>query len=342
MARLILMYRFRPYFQRGAARSDDFEEDTMRFHTILVPSLIVGLALTLGCAEEIPVETADPGTVEDPAAEGPGPVTLSEGFSTPESVLYDADEDVYYVSNISGAPLEENGQGYISRITAADRNVEARWIDGTSEEVTLNAPKGMAIVGDELWVTDITTVRRFDRQTGASRGEIRIEGAMFLNDLVSAGGNVAYVSDSGLQAAADGFEPTGSDAVYRIDRDGSVERIAAGENMNRPNGLAVRNSEVWVVTFGANELYRLDDGEKADVQNLPAGSLDGLILLDDGSVLVSSWEAGAVFRGREGSFETVIEDVDSPADIGYDTRRDLVLVPHFMDDQVSIHPLRTD
>jgi sugar lactone lactonase YvrE len=306
----------------------------MRFPAILVHSLTVCLALTLGCAEEAPVEPADPGTVEEA-----GPVTLSEGFSTPESVLYDAEHDVYYVSNISGGPLEENGQGYISRITASDRNVESRWIDGESEEVTLNAPKGMALVGDELWVSDITTVRRFDRQSGASRGEIRIEGAMFLNDLAAADGNEAYVSDSGLRASADGFEPTGTDAVYRIGRDGSVERIASGQDLNRPNGLAVRNSEVWVVTFGADELYRLDDGAKADVQNLPAGSLDGLVVLDDGSVLVSSWEAGAVFRGRDGSFETVIENIDSPADIGYDTRRNLVLVPHFMDDQISIHPL---
>lgn len=311
----------------------------MRLRTILVQSLIVCLALTLGCAEEAPVEPADPGTAERAVTEEAGPATLSEGFSTPESVLYDADGDVYYVSNINGAPLEENGRGYISRITASDRNVESRWIDGEADGVTLNAPKGMALVGDELWVTDITTVRRFDRQSGAPRGEIRIEGAMFLNDLASADGSAAYVSDSGLRASADGFEPTGSDAVYRIDRDGAVEQIASGENMNRPNGLAVRNSEVWVVTFGANELYRLDNGEKADVQNLPAGSLDGLVLLDDGSLLISSWEAGAVFRGREGSFETVIENVDSPADIGYDTRRNLVLVPHFMDDQVSIHPL---
>jgi sugar lactone lactonase YvrE len=312
----------------------------MRFPAILVHSLIVCLALGLGCAEEGPVETADPGTAERESVEEAGPVTLSEGFSTPESVLYDAEHDVYYVSNISGPPLEENGQGYISRITASDRNVESRWIDGESEDVTLNAPKGMALVGDELWVTDITTVRRFDRQSGASRGEIRIEGSMFLNDLASADGSAAYVSDSGLRASADGFEPTGSDAVYRIDGDGSVQQIASGQDLNRPNGLAVRNSEVWVVTFGADELYRLDDdGAKADLQNLPAGSLDGLVLLDDGSILVSSWEAGAVFRGRDGSFETVIENIDSPADIGYDTRRNLVLVPHFMDDQISIHPL---
>ena len=43
-----------------------------------------------------------------------------------------------------------------------------------------------AIAGDYLYVADLTVIRRFDRRTGAPRGEFAIPGATFLNDVVAA------------------------------------------------------------------------------------------------------------------------------------------------------------
>ena len=97
-----------------------------------------------------------------------------------------------------------------------------------------------------------------------------------------------------------------------------------------------------VVTFGTGELYSLDaKGKKADAQKLPKGTLDGIIGLPSGDVLVSSWEAQSIYRGKPGGdFNVVVEDVKSPADIGYDTKRHLLLVPHFMDSIVTLHPIQ--
>ena len=100
------------------------------------------------------------------------------------------------------------------------------------------------------------------------------------------------------------------------------------------------NGKVWVVTFGANELYQLDKGKKTNVVTLPKGSLDGLVHLDDGAFLVSSWDGKAVYRGpQSGPFTPVLENINAPADIGYDTKRKRLLVPHFMDSIVTIHPM---
>ena len=53
-----------------------------------------------------------------------------------------------------------------------------------------------------------------------------------------------------------------------------------------------------MVTFGSGELYRLSaKGQKEAAVKLPKGQLDGIVTLEGGSVLVSSWEAQAVFRG---------------------------------------------
>ncbi|HET7712264.1 MAG TPA: hypothetical protein VFL80_10085, partial [Thermoanaerobaculia bacterium] len=138
----------------------------MRNH-VLVLALGV-LMLFAGCqkTEETPaVDTAATTAPTDTAP--PPPTEISEGLSTPESVLYDAEQDVYFISNINGSPVEADDNGYISRVNAETLQVEAKWIDAAKADVKLGAPKGLAIVGDELWVTDITQIAKFDRKTGA-------------------------------------------------------------------------------------------------------------------------------------------------------------------------------
>jgi hypothetical protein len=294
-------------------------------------------AILLGCAKEQPVPDATAPPPEQPASE---PVILAEGFSTPESVLYDAEQDVYFVSNINGSPLDADDNGYISRINAETHEVEARWIDGEKEDVTLGAPKGMAITGDTLWVTDITVVRKFDRKTGAPLGEVAIDGTTFLNDPTAGADGSVFVSDSGMKAGPEGFAPSATDAIYRIAPDGKVEKLISGDDLARPNGLVATDAGVWAVTFGGNELFMVADGAKSSAVQLPGSSLDGLVLLEGGDVLVSSWDAKSIYRGPvAGPFEAVITDVNAPADIGFDTKRNLVLIPLFTDNKVALHPL---
>ena len=42
---------------------------------------------------------------------------VTEGISTPESVLYDAAADRYLVSNINGKPVDADNNGYITEIS---------------------------------------------------------------------------------------------------------------------------------------------------------------------------------------------------------------------------------
>ena len=266
------------------------------------------------------------------------PKTIS-GFQTPESVLYDPDQDVYLVSNINGQPLAADDNGFISRVNPETLQVDLKWIDAAKPDIILNAPKGMAILGDDLYVADLSVVRKFDRKTGQPKGEVAIPGSTFLNDVAS-DGKAIYVTDTGMKAGAGGnFEPTGTDAVWKIVAD-KPQKIASGSDLDRPNGVEIVDGKVWVVSFGANELYQVDKGKKTNVSKLPKGSLDGLVHLSDGSFLVSSWDGKAVYRGKNNSFQTVVENVDSPADIGYDTKRHRLLIPHFMENVVSIHEVQ--
>ena len=304
--------------------------------------LIALTVLIVACQKnESTTDTAVATPAPPKTSTAPQPVTINQGLQTPESVLWDPQQDVYFISNINGQPLAADNNGYISRVNPDTMQVEAKWVEGgVKPGVTLNAPKGMAIVGETLYVADITTVRKFDRKSGAPQGEIKIPGSTFLNDVAS-DGIAVYVSDSGLKAGAGGnFEPTGTDAIWKITRDAAM-KIAAGDDLKRPNGVEAKGGKLWVVSFGGNELYQLDHGKKKNVATLPKGSLDGLVLLEDGTFLVSSWDGKAVYRGpAAGPFRTVLENVNAPADIGYDSKRNRLLVPHFMDSIVTIHTLQ--
>jgi len=304
-------------------------------------SILVASALALaapGCGGG----TNDAASADSLASAPPGADQIAVrdvGFATPESVLHDPLTDTYLVSNINGSPLEADDNGFISQVTAEGQVTSLKWIDGASDSVTLHAPKGMAVVGSFLYVADLTTIRRFDRRTGEPRGEFPIPGSSFLNDVAATEDGSVYFTDSGFRAGAGGFEPSGTDAVYRLRPDGGLDTLARGDSLGRPNGIALAGDSVWVVSFGSGELYRVVSGGRADIHKLPKGTLDGLIIVV-GDLFVSSWEGESVFRGRPaGPFAEALKGIKTPADIGHDLWRNRILIPLFNENEVRFVPL---
>ena len=304
--------------------------------------LTLVLALSACAADETErVETAELDTAAMPA---PAAISFTDvAFQTPESVLHDEAGDMYLVSNINGGPTDKDDNGFITRLSPDGQRVELRWIDGASAAVTLHAPKGMAIRGDSLFVSDIDTVRIFNRNTGEPLGGWGVPNADFLNDLAVGPDGTLYVTDSGVNAASQGAGTTATDAVYRFGPNGETETVASGGDLARPNGIVAGPQDVVVVTFGANRVVRLDPtGTPTELATLPAGQLDGVVRLGDGTLLVSSWEGQAVYRVPPGGarIDTVLQNVESPADIGYDARRNRLLIPLFMPNRVEVREVR--
>ena len=137
------------------------------------------------------------------------------------------------------------------------------------------------------------------------------------------------------------FEGTGTDAVYAIDK-GKLKPIAKSKELGWPNGLLAVDKSVLAVSLSTNELYRLDEkGARQDVTKLPEGGLDGIVAVGD-KLLISSWKGSAVYRGKLGSdkFEVVVPNVKGPADIGYDSKRNRLLVPRFVDNAVEVYEIK--
>ena len=222
----------------------------------------------------------------------PNLVTFTDiGHAQPEPVLFDPVADVYVISNLNGVPLATDDNGFITRLRPDGEAIAARWIDDASDAVTLHAPKGMAIFGDTLYVADIDVVRLFDRRTGEPIGEIGVPDATFRNDVAAGPDGVIYVSDTDFALGAAGETTMASNgAVYTI-VEGMAERFAAGNDLTTPNGLIVdRNSDVYVVTMGdpGAVLAIQPDGTHRDVASIPGGMLDGVVILLDNALAISS------------------------------------------------------
>jgi hypothetical protein len=275
-----------------------------------------------------------------PLSAAPPPAAgMIGGLRGPESVLYDPQQDVYFISNINGGLLAADNNGFISRVQPDSLAVELKWVEGGKNGVTLDGPKGMAIVGETLYVADVQAVRTFDRRTGAPQGAIALPGATLINDLTTDGRSV-YVSDTGVRPAAGiTFQATGTDAIWKIDGE-RAEKIAAGTELMQPNGLDFVDGTLRVAAFAGDDLYVLDGSKRKTLAHLPGGQLDGLVHLPDGRVAITSWLAKEVFVGNPGGpFVPILAGVSAPADIGYDAKRHRLLLPSSTANQVTIHEL---
>lgn len=285
-----------------------------------------------------PSATAAPSAPAKPPA--PTPAVRFTGFSTPESVLYDEARDRYLVSNVSGRPVDADNDGFISVLAPDGKITNLKWIEGGKQKVTLNAPKGLAIAKDVLYVADLDTVRMFDITTGAPKGEIKLAGATFANDVAAGDDGKIYVADSGLKMEGGDFKPTGTDSVWVIEK-GKAKVLAKSTDLARPNGLLVDGKSLIVVPFGSNEIYQLDQkGTKSGGTKLPKGGFDGIVKVGD-ALLVSSWEGQSIYKGKlGGSFEPILESLEAPADIGFDKKRSRVLVPRFTANAVEAYDVK--
>jgi sugar lactone lactonase YvrE len=251
-------------------------------------------------------------------------------FASPSAIIYDAERDLYWVSNLNGE--SPSGRGFISRLEPdADRST-LNYIDGQRQGVPLDAPRGLAVFGDTLYVADLKTIRRFKATSGESLGDIAVPGAVFLSDVAVAVDGSVYVTDFGRDPSD--AEDASADAIYQISPAGQVSIVAKRPNLGGPYALVANETGLWITCSKSNELMLLvpgADGEAiADAGRLvlPGSAPRGIVGMPDGTFLISSETAGAVYRGyRDGPFQTVIDDLEGPADLGYDTRRQRLLIP---------------
>jgi hypothetical protein len=270
--------------------------------------------------------------------------SVPAGFDAPESVLHDPVADVYFVSNILGEPLAKDDNGYIARVAPDGLTMERYWIQGGRNGVTLHAPKGMALVGDVLWVADIDVLRAFDRRTGVPVRDVPIPGATYLNDVSADEHGNVFCSDTGLDAKLD---PTGTDAIWRLAADGAPVVLAKGTDLGQPNGIVARAGGVFVVSWRDGAFYQIDHrGTRLDLGKAPTAQLNGLVRVEPEQRGAAPWWYATSRAGKcvyrfdvTGSVVALPFSAEQPADCGFDATRRRLLVPLFGANRIELLPL---
>ena len=273
---------------------------------------------------------SDPGGTPEPVDQTGPSFSLKEVWRTDtimrtcESVLFDRTRQVLFVSCINGAPDDKNGAGYIAMLDPDGNVKSAEWISG------LDAPKGMGISGDLLYVTDIDQLVVIDIEKAEIKERIAVEGASFLNDIdINAEGEV-YFSDSG----------TGLLWIYS--KDGLRKWITVGSS--RPNGLYIEENRVLLTCSESRELKIIDitTGEPETVTT-EIGRGDGVEYTGrEGYYLTSSW-SGELFLilpdfSKISLLKTSDQGINS-ADIAFNIEKQVVYVPTFFDNRVVAYEL---
>lgn len=269
---------------------------------------------------------------------GPQQVGETSGLKTPESARYDATQDIWFVSNINGNPSQKDGNGFIVRLTADGTAMDSTpFIEGGRNGVTLNAPKGMALVGDTLWVADIDAVRAFNARTGAPIASLEVKGTAFLNDVVAGPDGSVYITDTGVRFDDKGqMTHPGPDCIVQV-MGRQYKRVVTFHGQPGPNGIAydARGQRFLINAFGSANFFAWTPGmATADSIGVGAGAGDGLEFLADGRAVYTSWADSSLSVFANGTSSTLMKGLPSPADIGYDTKRQRVAVPLFNDGKV--------
>src|SRR4051812_36561908 len=234
--------------------------------------VILAAAIAAGACAKSDSSATDSSKAPAPAAATATPAAASKvgetsGLQTPESVRYDAELDIFYVSNINGNPSQHDNNGFIAVIRAdSTGNAPKVLVQGGKNGVTLDAPKGLALVGDTLWVADINHVRAFNRRTGAPVADIDLspQKATFLNDVVADASGAIYVTDTGILIDAKGvMSHPGIDQIFKIT--GRTVVALRPDSLDAPKGIAGNSTSGRFVLGPANNkaIQTWKEGDKA-------------------------------------------------------------------------------
>lgn len=287
---------------------------------------------------------ADTAAAGAPAAPAAAIALTVDSLEAPEAARFDPELGVYFVANINGSPLAKDGNGYISRLTRDGKVDSLKFIAGGRGGAVLNAPKGLAIKGDTLWVADLDAARAFDKRSGKPITSVSLAGrAKFLNDAVVGPDGAIYMTDTGVaDDGQGGFAHPGPDRVFRIaDRKATV--ALEFPDKPGPNGITwdSARSRFLIVSFQAKPIYQWAPGDSVPaVLTEGPGMMDGIEALGDGRFVVSTWTDSSLFLLEGDRITRLVGGLPGAADIALDRERGRVAVPLLTENRLEFVDLQ--
>jgi hypothetical protein len=225
---------------------------------------------------------------------------VTPDYNNPESAVYDATNDCYYISN--------TGDGKIIRVDANDTNSKSV----LSSDLT--SIRGLCIIGNTLVAAADEGIVFIALPIGTIIQTVVIPGMLFLNDVTWDDSQYVYVSD------------TGTGMIYKIKIDDyTFSTLAVG--INTPNGLFYdgANNRLICVPFIQNApilTVSLPAGVVTSIRTTTLSNSDGIARNMFGEWYISYWGDNSVYRFNSDFSGDPVEVSSSqagPADISFRT-----------------------
>lgn len=243
----------------------------------------------------------------------------TDSLAVPESVTPFGNGSQMFVSLIDGTPFEADGKGGIGKINTDGKIIDPVWVGG------LNAPKGIAVMQNKLYVADLTEVVVIDIASGKIDQKIRIPEAEGLNDVTVDSKNTVYVSDSK------------NGMIFSIRNNVATPYITT---LKGTNGLKAVGTDLYI---GAGPVLWKADASK-NLSKIAEGfesSVDGLQLINKDEFLVSCWNGLVYSVSSNGTINKLMDTrgVMNTADFHYDQKKKIVYLPTFYKKSVIAYKL---
>ncbi len=241
-------------------------------------------------------------------------------LKTPESVLYFEKGKNLFVSNIDGDPWEKDGKGSIGKVGLDGKIISVDWVKG------LNAPKGIGVYNNMLFVADVDNVVVIDIAKESIVKRIPIENATGLNDVSVDQKGMVYVTDSK------------SGKIYSILNN---QPSLFTEGLNGLNGVLAIGADVYALAAGS--LYKISSDKKSvKIAEGMEPATDGVEQVGGDEFIVSAWN-GVIYYVKGNAVQLLLDtrnQKSNTADIGYDSKNKIVYVPTFFKNSVVAYQLK--
>jgi len=240
------------------------------------------------------------------------------GLKVPESVLFDSVSGIIYVSNVAGKPAEKDSTGFISTLSADGTILKTEWVKG------IDAPKGMGIFNNHLFVSNIDEVVEIDISTATIVNRMAVEGSKFLNDIaVDPKTGLIFITDSG------------NGQVYIL-LNGAASVWLEGPLFKGANGLFLKNDILYIGT--SNNILQADVKSGEVMVCLPnSGEVDGLYFTSENKFIFSDWKGSVFIAGKRQKPQLLLNTSQqkiNAADFGVILSKNMILIPTFGNNKV--------
>lgn len=249
---------------------------------------------------------------------------ISEGLEAPESVVYDTERDVLYVSNYTR--FVKNGTPYadcfISKVSLNGQVIDKEWISH------LSSPTGLFLKDNLLYIVERFGIAVYDIEHEKMKTRYHIRTKFFINDVSVDFENNIYVTESG------------GETLYRI-KGNKVTSWVKSDSIGDANGLSFIDGQIYI---GVNEdgfLKSINTKTKkiSNVYHLGEGNIDG-IKKRRNQLLISLYEKGMRLIDENGEIIDFANTASTGlhcADFEYIPHKDMIIVPSLFDNTLTAY-----